>query len=80
MSSAVLLVLPKLVTNRLHALFALSFASHKSIKLVLLCSAFFHFAEFVWCMLFFQHLAPPYFAPPIATLITLIPSFANTAF
>jgi hypothetical protein len=75
MSSAVLSVLPKLVTNRLHALFALSFASHKSIKLVLLCSALVHFAEFVWCALFFQHTAAPYFAPPIATLMNGDESF-----
>jgi hypothetical protein len=75
MSSAVLAVLPKLVTNRLHALFALSFASHKAVKLALLCSAFFHFAEFVWCMLFFQHTAAPYFVPPIATLMNGDESF-----
>jgi hypothetical protein len=75
MSSAVLSVLPKLVTNRLHALFVLSFASHKSIKLVLLCSAFFHFAEFVWCALFFQHTAAPYFVPPVATLMSGDESF-----
>jgi len=75
MSSAVLSVLPKLVTNRLHALFALSFASHKSIKLVLLCSALFHFAEFVWCALFFQHTAAPYFVPPVATLMNGDESF-----
>ncbi len=75
MSSAVLAVLPKLVTNRLHALFSLSFTSHKSIKLVLLCSAFVHFAEFVWCALFFQHTAAPYFVPPVATLISGNESF-----
>ncbi len=69
MSSAVLAVLPKLVTSRLHALFALSLASHKAVKLALLCSAFFHFAEFVWCALFFQHTAAPYFVPPVATLM-----------
>jgi hypothetical protein len=75
MSSAVLSVLPKLVTSRLHALFALSLASHKSIKLVLLCSALFHFTEFVWCALFFQHTAAPYFVPPVATLMSGNESF-----